>query len=327
MVIKEGRVIEVQKTHFLINCQGEKVRADISGKMRHLEQKVRVGDIVEVKVIDRGDPKRGIIMNVRKPKTILTRPRLANCSQLLCICTLKEPPLNLEHLDRLLFSAHVNHLTPCIVFNKIDILDEKEKEELQKISDAYKKIGYDIFWTSAKERFGIENIIKYCTGNISACVGESGVGKSSLLSVIFPDVEFKTGEISEATEHGKHTTTFIRLLELPDGGYIADTPGVSSLELPVIDEREVMNFFPEFGDYIGKCYYSDCIHDKEPDCLITKKVKEGEILESRYNHYLKFYYEILERNKKLRKKQLEKQKKKEKKKKKKEKEKAKEKKI
>ncbi|MCX7726734.1 MAG: ribosome small subunit-dependent GTPase A [Chitinispirillaceae bacterium] len=313
MIIKEGRIVEAQKNCFVINCQGEKVRADISGKMRHFQQRVRVGDIVEVKIIDRGNPQRGIIMYAKKPQTLLTRPRLANCSQVLCICTLKEPPLNFEHLDRLLFSAHVNNLRPCIVFNKIDILDEKEKEELKKITDAYKQIGYDVLWTSAKEKTGIDRIIDYCTGNITACIGESGVGKSSLLSVVFPDVEFKTGEISEATEHGKHTTTFIRLLELPDGGYIADTPGVSSLELPLVDEKEVMNYFPEFGDYIGKCHYSDCIHDKEPNCLISEKVKEGKILEWRYNHYLKFYYEILEKNKKLRKKQLKKENKKKKK--------------
>lgn len=313
MEIKEGRVIEVQKNCFMINCHGEKIRADITGKMRYQQQRIRVGDIVEVRIIDRGNPRRGVIMYVKKPQTLLTQPKLANCSQILCVCTIKEPPLNVEYLDRLLFSVQVNKLRPCIVFNKIDILDDKEKEELKRTSDYYKQIGYDIIFTSAKEKIGIESIINYCTGNISACIGESGVGKSSLLSAIFPDVEFKIGEISEITEHGKHTTTIARLLELPDGGYIADTPGVSSLELPVVDEKDVMNYFPEFGDYLGKCHYVDCVHDKEPDCIIVEKVKEGKILESRYNHYLKFYYEIFERNKKILRKQQKKEKKKKKK--------------
>ena len=291
-----GRVIEEQKNYFIVDTPNGQVSVTTSGGLKKLRTRVCAGDIVEVNVID-AEPMRGIITSVAKRHSHIRRPALANCSHLLCICTWREPPLNLEALDRLLFCAHAYELHPCIVFNKIDLYSDEDRSGLRQVVDHYTAIGYPLLTVSALSREGIGAVKDFCTGRITACAGLSGVGKSTLLAAIFPQVNFRIGPLSRASTRGTHTTTNVTLLALPDGGYIADTPGLAFVDLPAVAEEEVALNFPELERCIGKCRFNNCIHDNEPGCYVNAKVNEGAIAPWRRDHYLKIYREMASRRK------------------------------
>ena len=296
-----GRVIEEQKNYFIVDIPTTgQVAATTSGALKKLRSRVCTGDVVEVNLIDTS-PLRGIITALGKRSTFIKRPALANCSHLFCICTYKEPPLNLESLDRLLFHALVHELQPCIVFNKIDLHSEAEHASAEKIIDVYREAGYPVFTTSAFTREGIGALVDSCAGRITACAGPSGVGKSTLLAAIFPEVSFRIGPLSSAASRGTHTTTNVTLLPLPNGGYIADTPGLAFIDLPAVPEEDVVLYFPELARHIGACRYNDCIHDHEPGCCITEKIEKGVIAPWRRTHYLKLYREMVKKRKQYRK--------------------------
>ncbi|MBN1575162.1 MAG: ribosome small subunit-dependent GTPase A [Chitinispirillaceae bacterium] len=291
-----GRIIEEQKNFFVVDTPSGQVTATTSGGLKKQRTRVCTGDIVEVTIINTA-PLRGVITTVGKRSSFIKRPALANCSHLFCICTWREPPLNLETLDRLLFCAQVYELQPCIVFNKIDLNTDKDDREMHKIINSYTAIGYPLFSTSAATHEGIDALVDFCADRISVCAGLSGVGKSTLLSVIFPDVNFRTGPLSSDSTRGIHTTTSIRLLPLRGGGYIADTPGLAFIDLPAVPEEDVVLYFPELAQCIGKCRFNDCIHDNEPGCFVAEKIEEGTIAPWRHNHYLKIRREMAERRK------------------------------
>lgn len=283
-----GRVTEEQKNYFVVDSPEGNVTATTSGVLKKKRQRVCTGDVVDYTLIDK-QKRKGVISRIHKRTSHIRRPALANCTRLLCITTFSEPPLNLESLDRLLVTAHIWGVEPCIVFNKLDLLSDDEKKEQRKFIDVYRTIGYQVFALSSSDGTGIPEVINYCRNETSACAGLSGVGKSTLLSAIFPDRSFRIGSLSEGANRGTHTTTNVSLIPLASGGYIADTPGLALIDLPLIPEENVVLHFPEIAACIGQCRFNNCIHNHEPGCIVAEKVNNGAIASWRYEHYLKFF--------------------------------------
>lgn len=203
--------------------------------------------------------------------------------------SIKKPKINSWLLDRFLIMAEAEALNIVICINKID-LDLKAS---LKIRDIYNKIGYKVIMTSIETEEGIDDLRIALHDNISVFAGPSGVGKSSLLNLIDPDYNLKTGEISEKNKRGRHTTRHTEILHLKASSYVLDTPGFSSLDIDFIeDERELGQYFPEIKKYSQGCKFMNCLHLNEPGCEVKKQVEAEEINSERYKNYLMFLEEI-----------------------------------
>jgi ribosome biogenesis GTPase len=286
-----GRVIEEQKNYFLVDTARGLVRTGIKGSLWKVKTRVCVGDQVQVSITNE-EPLEGLITKLEKRSSFIPRPALANITQILFITTYKAPGLDLEALDRMLFTAEVYTIKPTIVFNKTDLLDTDGSESLEKIRLIYQNCGYDTLKTSAEKSEGIDLLASKCETGMNAFSGLSGVGKSTLLSKIFPDKTFKIGDLSGAKGRGTHTTTNIVFHPHKDGSYIADTPGISFVEIPTVSEEQVATNFPEIAVCVGKCRFNNCIHDGEPGCFVQQQLEDGKIAISRWKHYLKIFNEM-----------------------------------
>ena len=286
-----GRVIEEQKNYFLVDTTSGLVRTGIKGSLWKIKTRVCVGDLVQLSITNE-DPLEGLITTVEKRSSFIPRPALANITQILFITTYRAPNLDLEALDRMLFTAEVYTIKPTIVFNKTDLLDAEECKSLEKIRLIYENCGYDTLKTSAEKGEGIDLLASKCESGMNAFSGLSGVGKSTLLSKIFPDKIFKIGDVSGAKGRGTHTTTNIALHPHRAGSYIADTPGISFVDIPTVSEEQVATDFPEISACIGQCRFNNCIHDGEPGCFVQEQIEAGKIAISRSKHYLKIFNEM-----------------------------------
>jgi ribosome biogenesis GTPase / thiamine phosphate phosphatase len=251
---------------------------------------------VRVQEINR-DSAEGVICEAAQRESFLPRPPLANLSQVVFVNCLKQPNLNTEAIDRFLFSSSVYGIEAVIVFNKMDLLCDAETTELETIERYYKNVGYKTLRTSVPNRQGVPELIDLCRNKTSAFTGLSGVGKSSLLSLIFPNTEFRTNNVSGARGRGTHTTTHIKLLTLDENSFIADTPGFAFVDVPAVDGETVAEYFPEIKEAIGQCRFNNCAHDAEPGCKVTELIDKGEIASWRRNHYLKIYREMIKKRK------------------------------
>jgi len=257
------------------------------GLFRKEKIKPLVGDNV---LIDLNDiDNTGYIMEIKSRNTELIRPPVANVNQSIIVFSLKNPKPNLWLLDRFLILSEKEKLNAIIVFNKVDLVSD---DLVKSISKIYENTGYKIIKTSTKSKEGINDLKEILKDSISVFAGPSGVGKSSLLNEIEPDLKLQTGDISTKTKRGKHTTRSSSLLELSFGGFVVDTPGFSSLDLSFIKEENLEIFFPEMNEESLYCKFNDCKHNKEPGCSVKKSVKEGKISEERYENYLSFLSEI-----------------------------------
>jgi len=283
-----GRITEEQKNYYIVDTDNGPVRASLKGVSRKQHARLYVGDIVDIELYN-SEPPESIIRQLVPRKNTLQKPPVANIDQVLLICTMKEPLLDLDFVDRFLFACGTLRLPVRLVFNKCDLLDESETITQSGITALYEKIGYPCLCVSALTGENIGNIITHGSNALSIFAGQSGAGKTAILSRIFPDRTFRIGELSRNIQRGVHTTTSITLLKLPQSGYIADTPGFSTMELPHIPEDEVATFFPDIAANQGSCKFANCIHGNEPGCAIKEMVQRGEIAESRYANYLKIY--------------------------------------
>jgi ribosome biogenesis GTPase len=291
-----GTVAEEQKNYYMVSVPRlGQLRCTVKGTLLNKKKtRISAGDSVGVSVTNR-DSAEGVICSVAERKNFLPRPPLANLSQVILINSFKQPELNTEAIDRFLFSSAAYGIDAVIVFNKADLPDAGEISELEAVERRYRNIGYETLRTSVPLKQGIAELINVCRGKTSAFTGLSGVGKSSLLSLIFPDAEFKTGAVSGARGKGTHTTTHIKLLTLDENSFIADTPGFAFVDLPAVDEDSVAEYFPEIRDVVGKCRFNNCVHDAEPGCAVAELVERGEIAAWRREHYLKIYRETAKR--------------------------------
>jgi ribosome biogenesis GTPase len=256
---------------------------------------VAVGDWVECEV-ENEESSSVIIGSILERHNYINRqsPRhkhqhhivAANLDQSILVATLKEPRTSQGFIDRFLVASEMYHVQPVIVFNKSDLYKNKELEKYETWKQMYEKVGYKVLLVSAEKNEGIENLNELLKDKTTLVSGHSGVGKSSLLNLIFPGKELRTGEISGWSGKGQHTTTFAEMFDLPDGGKIIDTPGMREFGLVDIEKQEVSHYFPEMRDRLNGCQFNNCLHYNEPGCAIKEAVNSGEIDEDRYVSYL-----------------------------------------
>ncbi len=251
------------------------------GIFRKENIKPAIGDIVEIST----DGEKGSIDKICDRRSYLIRPPVANIDILVIVVAAADPEPNIFLIDKLLVNAEESGIKPIILVNKTDV---KSGEELERI---YKKAGYDVILASAENQVGLDELMPYIKGKTSAFAGLSGVGKSSVLNLL-TDTCQQTGAVSEKIKRGRHTTRHVELLELPEGGFVLDTPGFSSFEVNRIKAADLYKYFPEMRDFGGLCRFNACSHINEPDCAIKKRLCEGEIPKSRYESYKELYNQL-----------------------------------
>ena len=238
----------------------------------------------------------GYIEEISRRKNSFVRPPVANIDRLFIVCAAASPdPLPIL-IDKLSVAALKEGVEAAVVINKMDL----KTTDTVFLEDAYKKAGFKVYTVSAQSGEGTEQIKQDMSGKISVFAGCSGVGKSSILNCLFPDINQKTGGVSEKIGRGKHTTREVSLIKLPDGGYIADTPGFSEIEIAEItdiEKEDLFQYFPEIEKYADGCNFRDCRHINEPGCSVKNAVEEGNIALSRYESYKDIFNQLGEINK------------------------------
>ncbi|MEJ0105814.1 MAG: ribosome small subunit-dependent GTPase A [Bacteroidota bacterium] len=214
----------------------------------------------------------------------------ANIDQSFMVATLREPKTSEGFIDRFLVASEMYHVPAVIIFNKADLYKKKEQERFEAWKQMYETIGYKIVLTSVKENLGLEEIRELLKNKTTLISGHSGVGKSSLLNILIPELDIKTQDVSGWSGKGLHTTTFAEMFDILGGGKIIDTPGMREFGLVDISRQELSHYFPEMRDRLNNCQFNNCLHINEPGCAIKQAVVDGEITEDRYVSY----YNILE---------------------------------
>jgi ribosome biogenesis GTPase len=243
------------------------------------------GDNVE---ISRDKEGSNIIERIYPRKSELIRPPVANLDLLLFVTAVKEPSTNFLLLDKFIAIAEYKNIAPAVVITKID------KGGCEDIEEIYRKAGIPVFAVNNTTGEGSDEVREFIGGKLCAFTGNTGVGKSSLLNCMFPELGLSTNEISRKLGRGKHTTRHVELFRIPGGGYIADTPGFSTFDTnryDIIFKDELAGCFREFEEYEGKCRFPDCSHTAEKGCAVIEAVKNGEIAKSRHESYVLMYEE------------------------------------
>lgn len=274
----------VYDNHELIQCRGR-------GVFRNRGESPLVGDFVDYTVEGEND---GTITVIHERKNSLVRPPIANIDQAILVFSVREPDFNTILLDRFLVVLESFRIEPIICLTKSDLLDEQMEKDIMKYITEYKEMGYEVIMTFKDDPQFDAKISPLLKGKTTVLAGQSGVGKSTLLNTILPELNLKTGVISEALGRGKHTTRHVELLEVCDG-LLADTPGFSSFEFDLMEKEELSSCFPEFVEIQDGCKYRGCLHVNEPKCAVKAALEVGTIKQYRYKHYLQFYNEILDR--------------------------------
>ena len=259
---------------------------------------IAVGDQVKFE-IEESNENQGVIHEIVPRKNYLIRKSVhktehahllaSNLDYLIFIFTLHSPRTSLGFLDRFLVSAETFRIPVLIILNKIDLCDEEDLETLDALAHLYEGLGYECLKTSAEEKIGLETLKQKLADKTVLISGHSGVGKSTLLNALDPDLDLPTNEISDFASKGVHTTTFAEMFDFGDNTRIIDSPGIKELGLMEVKEVELGHYFPEFRKLLGKCKYHNCVHINEPKCIVKDYVESGKISESRYQSYLSMY--------------------------------------
>lgn len=278
---ESGLIVKAISGEYTILKNGERFVCKPRGVFRYKEMTPKVGDYVLF------DDKT--IYEIKERKNDLIRPFVSNIDKAFLVFSVKDPDLNLNLLDRMLAVIEFNDIKPIIIFTKLDLLKEEEKEDFNIINNYYEKIGYKTY-LSSKDNLPSE-LDKEMKGAICCLAGQSGVGKSTLLNLYDASLNLKTDEISYALGRGKHTTRHVELIELNEG-FIIDTPGFGSLDFIDMTVEDLSQSFVEFFEASKKCKYGMCLHLNEPGCMVKEKVENNTIFKSRYDNYLLFVDEI-----------------------------------
>ncbi|MCK5387227.1 MAG: small ribosomal subunit biogenesis GTPase RsgA [Gammaproteobacteria bacterium] len=279
----KGTVIAAFRSYTLVK--------DLNNKLFKCQQRKSVGQVVcgDIVLWQHEDADTGVITAIEKRHSILQRPDINNNLRIIAsnidqvfIVVAHKPELNEGLIDRYLVAAENSHLKPVILLNKIDLFDEQEFLDLKQRLQLYQDIGYTVIYTSAKQEHGLDSLTELLKNNNNIFVGQSGVGKSSLINTILKS-DARIGEISEATGKGKHTTTTAYLYPLEEGeGHIIDSPGVREFGLIKLSEEDIVHGFTEFKPYIGYCKFRNCAHKNEPGCALLGALKDKKITEQRW---------------------------------------------
>ena len=305
----KGIVVKSTGSWYLVKDDATQlaVQCRIIGKFRlekmYLTNPVAVGD--EVMYVKEGD-ENGMIKKVMKRRNYVVRqsPRqkqnvhllASNVDQAIVITTIIDPELKLGFVDRFLLMTEPYNIPTIIVFNKADLYEVAEMEYFEELRAVYEKIGYTFLLVSAEKGTGLDEFRALLKDKISLLAGQSGVGKSSLVNFIQPQLDLRTGDISDYSGKGQHTTTFAEMHTLTFGGYIIDTPGIKTLAFSHLEPIEVVHNFREIFSASHDCRFANCFHRNEPNCAVKAAVETGDIAESRYVTYLQLLEECEDQN-------------------------------
>ena len=293
----EGIVYKSTGSWYLVKSENKFFECRIKGKIRLKDisttNPIAVGDQVQFELESDG---KGIISDILPRENYIIRKSVnlskqyhiiaSNIDISVLVVTLNNPVTSTNFIDRFLVSCQAYDIPVIIAFNKKDTYIDKESIEIKKLIDMYKLIGYKCELISAKYGDGVDKIIRLIKNKTCIISGHSGVGKSTLINSISPNLKLKTKEISSSHKQGKHTTTYAEMYDLDSDIKIIDTPGIRGFGLVEITKYELGDFFPEFFEAKQKCKFKNCLHLDEPDCNVKNKIKQGKIFESRYNTYL-----------------------------------------
>lgn len=282
----EGLIVKAISGFYYVETDDRLViECKARGKFKNDNQSLLVGDRVEIT----SNGQSGVVDTVLPRKNTLDRPPVANIDKLFIVSSSVIPSPNTLLIDRMTTLCAYKNIEPVIVFNKTDL------EDVTPWCDIYRKAGFKTIACSAKTGEGIKEIISELSGNISAFTGNSGAGKSSLLNRIFPNLSLSTGDVSSKLGRGRHTTRHTELFSHEFAGYVADTPGFSSLEGDKDDlefKENLSSFFTDFDEYRFDCKFSDCNHTGEKGCAVCSAVQDGKIQPSRYKSYITIFEEL-----------------------------------
>lgn len=293
----EGLVLKSTGSWYTVKSDNGLIyNCKIKGKLRTFDIKstnpVAVGDKVEFE-IQQADT--GVINDILERKNYIIRKAsnlskqshiiAANIDEAFLIVTLAFPETSLEFIDRFLAAAEAYRIPVTIVVNKIDLYKDSLKELISEMHTIYEPIGYPVLEISVLQGTNMEILRSKFQGKVNLLSGNSGVGKSSLVNYLYPQLQLRTNEISNYHFKGKHTTTFAEMVELPENGYIIDTPGIKGFGMVNMEKNEIYHFFPEIFKFASNCQYNNCLHLDEPKCAVKEAVKNKQISESRYLSY------------------------------------------
>lgn len=319
---EDGIVVRKSSRNIEVDSAVGSLRCSLRGKFRQHStgrSPVVVGDRVLVTSIGNGE---GVLEKILPRSTELTRGKgdgetlvvAANVDQLLIVLAARDPPPRWALVDRMIAYAHRDDLDPGICVNKWDQVSSRSPtdedgsdspkgdehgsqehgdgggeaaERLEETIALYRELGYPVFCTSALDEQGLADLVVWLQAKSTVFSGHSGVGKSTLLNALNPDLDLRTGHINKVTGKGRHTTTAASLLSMPFGGYLVDTPGFRSFSLVGMRPSELGAYFPEFRERLNSCKYPDCTHTCEPRCGVRSAVEQGEISKFRYDNYLR----------------------------------------
>lgn len=266
---------------------------------------IAVGDEVEAEIEDEAN-QTGLITDIHQRKNYIARATphhnrerhivASNLDQLLLFATLKEPRTSQGFIDRFLVASEAYHIPPIIVFNKSDLYRKKEMQVFEERMRMYNAIGYKVLLTSIEKGSGIEELRNALKNKTTLLSGHSGVGKSTFINAITPDLQLRTKEVSGWSGKGMHTTTFAEMFDLPFGGKIIDTPGIREFGITDMAKKELSHYFPEMRNLLHNCQFNNCIHINEPGCAVKLAVEEGKIAIERYISYCNILASINEKS-------------------------------
>lgn len=293
----KGLVIKSTGSRYLVRTGEGRLDCVLKGKIRLEGRKttnpISVGDAVEVERDANGEP---AIVFIHPRKNYIIRKSInlshqthiiaSNLDQAILLATLVTPRTSLGFIDRFLVTAEAYRIPARIIFNKCDLLNEELMGLQAEIMQIYEQAGYPCHALSSFNAEQMQSIVPLLKDKITLVAGHSGVGKSTFINALSPDLDLKTGALSTVHNKGMHTTTFAEIHELPFGGDIIDSPGIKELGLVEMKKEEVGHYFPEIRKFMNDCRFNNCLHQNEPKCAVMKAVEEGEISEERYHSYL-----------------------------------------
>ena len=295
-----GTVVKAFGRFYTVRGDGVEINCVLRGKIKKdprlkiYSEPVAVGDIVDFST---DADELGVIEDVHERRNSFTRKDrgnkediiAANINQIIVVQSFREPKFNLRFVDRLLVRAEKEGLPTILCMNKDDL---SMNEDIDHIAQYYRSVDLNVLRVCAITGRGREELLRLCEGKISLFAGYSGVGKSSLLNMLFPGIDLKTSDVSQSTGKGRHTTTNVNFVDINENTAIIDTPGMREFGLMDIEPMNVSDYFPDMKKYLRECHFAPCTHDHEPGCRVKDAVDAGEISADRYESYLNILYSI-----------------------------------